>query len=68
MSIKQEFEEAFEYEFGIPGLTGDHDISPALWGAKWMAERCARIADDSETASFTAHPGKIIRQLSKDLS
>jgi len=49
MSIKEEFDKAFESKFeqslGPERLDSE---SVALWAAKWMAERCAKIVDSYE--------------------
>ena len=81
MSIKEEFEKAFEQDdFGQdPESNLIPEEQAALWGAKWMAERCAK---HSETSTITipnesggsvtmskdgGHIADEIRQLAKDL-
>lgn len=87
MSIREEFEKAFEAEFGPRAhkeafCDGGDDIArgqTALWAAKWMAERCANVADfkvkvrygnDPEFEVWQAAPtiAENIRQLAQELS
>lgn len=66
-NIKDEFEKAFLEEWKSP----DGKFR-AMWAAKWMAERCAKVAEDDRPWNGKKSQGTIrisnaIRQLSKEL-
>ena len=58
MTIKEEFEKAFEKEFG-----GRPPPYTARWAAHWMAEKCA-IQSENRGDKVVAYD---IRQLAKEL-
>ena len=71
--IRREFDKVFTHEVVngsiTPGITTHRDT--ALWAAKWMAERCADLANNlvnvcDECSSAEALEDSI-RQLSKEL-
>lgn len=64
MSIKEEFEKEFNEWLMKRGETFPSDS--ALWAAKWMAERCARVAQGRGPmeGDFIASE---IRQLAKEM-
>lgn len=74
MTLREEFEKAFETD----GWSLDHDFGLALWAAKWMAERCAKVAEslmtgEKEESHESAKDARsfvtayTIRQLAKEL-
>ena len=70
MSIREEFEKAIEDTFHqAEGFDKPSTHGVALWAAKWMAERCAKIIKDSQD-EFGEYPLFLyddIRQLAKEL-
>ena len=80
MGIKEEFEKAFSVWLDNWDNRGNYPISKetALWAAKWMAERCAKISyhhtsvSDWEYYKQNNYTGEqiasSIRQLAKELS
>ncbi len=77
MSIRTEFEKAFEDEFIYSNGTmikvpiNDH-IGYALWAAQWMAEKIAvelePVIDNGVVVLSTGEITSFIRQLAKELS
>ena len=71
MTIKEEFQKA--YLTAPYGKQGDmNHLECALWGAKWMAERCASEADKWCFSNVSAKEASYkiveeIRQLAKEL-
>ncbi len=67
MGIREEFEKAWEKE-QWSFKDADDPKHIALWAAKWMAERCANMAD--EIKRLNTNPDELaydIRQLAKEL-
>ena len=73
MTIKEEFENEFkdfksEWPSKVMIGNGDFTIRPydsALWAAKWMAERCAKVVENSKTTNWMC--ADEIRKLIKEL-
>ena len=69
--IREEFEKAFVAAKGLkfPMMAVD-DHASSLWAAKWMAERCAEIADKRGPVigGFSLISSSELRQLAKELS
>lgn len=64
MTIREEFEKAFDS--GNPSIFGheDNEFLIALWAANWMAERCAELCGEHKQRVLQS----TIRQLSKEFS
>jgi hypothetical protein len=67
MSIKEEFEKAFEEKYGTLRTNEWHfQRMSSLWAAKWMGERCAKVAEGSGHYCLS-DTAKAIRTLAKEL-
>ena len=65
MGIREEFEKAFDKTYDdLPSGRSGVLIEVALFGAKWMAERCAKEID----GIGRIHDVQRIRQMAKELS
>lgn len=72
MGIREEFEKAFEEEGKKPSMKYAGPFDAALFGASWMAERCASYCADSawQLPSIKASGeimASVIRRMGKDL-
>lgn len=66
MSIKEEFDMAFENEWSTQW--NGREKSSAIWAAKWMAERCAQSCERINAHDISPdEPAGICRELSKEL-
>jgi hypothetical protein len=62
MGIREEFEKALEDRHDV---TEGTTLGVALWGAKWMTERCAVRAEEYDSGSRVSDE---LRQFAKELS